>query len=49
MASARREEDRIAAKVMAELGVAETDPNDVAQQRTLYNANRAFWNEGGPP
>ncbi len=48
VASARREEDRIAAEVMADLGVSETDPDDVVQQRTLYNANRAFWNEGGP-
>jgi len=48
VASALREENRIAAEVLGTLGIAEADPNDADQQRTLYNANRAFWNDGGP-
>ena len=41
------EEERIAASVAAAVG-AKPAADDVAGQRRLYNANRAFWNEGGP-
>lgn len=41
------EEAKLAAAVVAELGGMPA-ANDVAAQRRLYNANRAFWNEGGP-
>lgn len=42
------EENRIADETLADLGLSEADPNDAALQRKLYNANRAYWNEGGP-
>lgn len=41
-------EARIAAETKSALGLDEVDPFDVATQRALYNANRKFWNTGGP-
>lgn len=47
MKDALAEEERIASTVAAGHGGAPAS-DDVVGQRRLYNANRAFWNEGGP-
>lgn len=47
MKDALAEEAKIAASVASQHGGAPA-ADDVVAQRRLYNANRAFWNEGGP-
>lgn len=47
MKDALAEEAKIAEAVAAEFGAVPA-ADDVVGQRRLYNANRAFWNEGGP-
>lgn len=49
MAEALNTEADIAARTMQDLGMAEApDTRDLVGQRSLYNANRAYWNESPP-
>lgn len=49
MAAALVTEAEIAANTMRDLGMTEAaDPRDLETQRTLYNANRAYWNQNPP-
>lgn len=48
MAAAVETEARLAAEATAVHGLADAAPDDLAAIRTLYNANRAFWNRNPP-
>lgn len=48
MAAAVKTESRIAADTIAKHGFSDANPEDLTVQRTLYNANRAYWNTGAP-
>jgi acetyl esterase len=48
MRAAMAEAARVAAETKAALDIETVDPFDVVQQRALYNADRKFWNAGGP-